>query len=38
MWAWAVRPASAVEALGAAAGLPPGWDEVEDAEDEVDEP
>lgn len=32
MWAWAAGPASA------AAGLPPGWDEVEDAEDEVDEP
>jgi len=33
-----VAAAVAVAVLEAAAGFPPGWDEVEDAEDEVDEP
>lgn len=41
-WVCAMRSAStvaaAVAALEAAAGFPPGWDEVEDAEDEVEEP
>lgn len=33
-----VAAAVAVAVLEAAAGFPPGWDEVEDAEDEVEEP